>query len=209
MRRAAAGPTHSNSGGVPGEEFDMRLRSRALHHRANADRAGMFGEPLEGRTFLSGSFVGLGTTGGDAVLVPSAVSGNGTVVGTIYGSPAVDPPASSEGFRWTAATGTATLGPGQASDVTDDGSVVVGYTDIGPYRWTETDGFQALDLLPGVSPNDLRGGGANGVSGDGSIIVGASSSTLGLQAVRWTGTSALGLGYLPGGLFDSTATAVS
>ena len=50
---------------------------------------------------------------------------------------------------------------------------------------------------------------ATGVSADGSVIVGTSSSASGSQAFRWTaGSGMVGLGYLPGGT-NSSATAVS
>ncbi|HYQ91503.1 MAG TPA: hypothetical protein VES89_05350, partial [Candidatus Competibacteraceae bacterium] len=61
---------------------------------------------------------------------------------------------------------------------------------------------------------DLPGGSftsqANGVSADGSTVVGSSSSTQGTEAFSWrAGTGMLGLGDLPGGTFSSTARAVS
>ena len=60
---------------------------------------------------------------------------------------------------------------------------------------------------------NLRGGGkfceANAVSADGTIIVGQSDSTRGLQAYRWTAAGGMvGLGQLPGST-NSAAIAVS
>jgi uncharacterized membrane protein len=54
-----------------------------------------------------------------------------------------------------------------ASDVSDDGTVVVGASD-GGFRWTAESGMVALEDLPsGRQPR-----GANGVSVDGSVVVG-------------------------------------
>ena len=61
---------------------------------------------------------------------------------------------------------------------------------------------------------DLSGGGflsqAEGVSGDGSVIVGVSISANGTEAFRWTQAEGMvGLGDLPGGSFSSRADGVS
>ena len=51
---------------------------------------------------------------------------------------------------------------------------------------------------------------ANGVSADGSVIVGASESVNGTEAFRWTESGGMvGLGDLPGGFFQSYANGVS
>jgi probable HAF family extracellular repeat protein len=51
---------------------------------------------------------------------------------------------------------------------------------------------------------------ANGVSADGSVVVGESSSAAGFEAFRWTeATGMVGLGDLPGGDFSSEALGVS
>jgi probable HAF family extracellular repeat protein len=89
-----------------------------------------------------------------------------------------------------------------------------------------TYGFAAFSLaaaaaLPGVvwaasftGVGDLPGGifqsSANGVSADGSTVVGASTSTNGTEAFEWTsGLGMVGLGDLPGMFFRSTASAAS
>jgi len=61
---------------------------------------------------------------------------------------------------------------------------------------------------------DLSGGGfsssANGISADGSVVVGVSTSTNGAEAFRWTAVGGMaGLGDLPGGSFWSFANGVS
>jgi probable HAF family extracellular repeat protein len=61
---------------------------------------------------------------------------------------------------------------------------------------------------------DLPGGGSNGfatgMSADGSVVSGQSTSTSGTEAFVWTASGGMvGLGDLPGGAFDSSAWAVS
>jgi probable HAF family extracellular repeat protein len=61
---------------------------------------------------------------------------------------------------------------------------------------------------------DLPGGAgisrANGISADGSVIVGTGTSASGTEAFRWTAaTGMVGLGDLPGSSFRSDATAIS
>lgn len=117
-----------------------------------------------------------------------------------------------QGFRWTESDGMHGLGylPGGwyyaiATDVSADGSVVVGYSD-GPantraYRWTQSAGLEDIGHLPGP------GGGGNseayGVSADGSVVVGSASGTVdgnfGTYAFRWDADSGMiALASLPG-----------
>ena len=61
---------------------------------------------------------------------------------------------------------------------------------------------------------DLAGGSfrseAHGISGDGTVVVGASGSGNGLEAFRWSSAGGMqGLGELPGSFFNSQAFAVS
>jgi len=60
---------------------------------------------------------------------------------------------------------------------------------------------------------DLTGGtfnsSAGGVSADGSVVVGSSSSASGFEAFRWTSGGMVGLGDLTGDVFSSSATGVS
>jgi len=66
--------------------------------------------------------------------------------------------------------------------------------------------FQGLGDLPG----GIIESSANGLSSDGSTVVGESKSAAGLEAFRWRAdTGILGLGDLPGGAFQSKADAVS
>jgi probable HAF family extracellular repeat protein len=107
----------------------------------------------------------------------------------------------------------------EASAISADGSTVVGFS-----KFSGTDGITAVSnadqafrwsLGSGmVGLGDLTGGAyasrASGVSGDGSVIVGVSSSTPGDQAFRWTlGGGVAGIGDLTGGTFFSRANDVS
>ena len=93
--------------------------------------------------------------------------------------------------------------------------VVVGssHSEDGPeaFRWTEEGGFQRLGDLPGGNFASR----AMDVSADGSIVVGESYSELS-QPVGWTeafvwteSAGMVGLGDLPGGVFRSSALAIS
>jgi probable HAF family extracellular repeat protein len=126
-----------------------------------------------------------------------------------------------QAFRWTQTTGPVGLGslPGgnqsEALGVSADGAVVVGQGNgvIGgvgsgnlAFRWTEQSGMVFLGDLPGGPVTSI----ANGVSADGSVIVGGSNSVLGQEAFRWTQTQGMvRLGDLPGGGFLSFARAIS
>ena len=113
-------------------------------------------------------------------------------------------------FRWT---DTETMfRPGFSTfpaAVSADGLVVVG-TRLSPpqeaFRWTFGGNVEGL--------GDLPGGGATssgfGVSGDGSVVVGASTTATGDGAFRWTPqTGMVYLGDLPGGRTQSLALGTS
>lgn len=101
-----------------------------------------------------------------------------------------------EAFRWTSGEGMVGLGNligafafSSASDVSNDGSVVVGEStnSLGinareAFRWTSSGGMTGLGDLPGGDFNSR----ANGVSADGTIVVGRGSSDAGTEAVVWT-----------------------
>ena len=134
------------------------------------------------------------------------VSANGSVmVGAILGvnyfnpydpypKPPYPPYDPNKAFRWTQETGIVELGKlgnnsgdSVAHAVSADGSVVVGssrtasgYEVIGydeAFRWTEETGMVDLGSLIGNSNSS-----ADGVSADGSVIIGSSNG----QAFRWT-----------------------
>jgi len=87
-----------------------------------------------------------------------------------------------------------------ASGVSDDGSVVVGYSfSISgwreAFRWTDSEGMLPLGDLPGGSFESA----AIDVSSDGSTLVGYGSPASGQEAFRWTQeTGMVGLGRLGG-----------
>lgn len=100
-----------------------------------------------------------------------------------------------------------------ASDVSDDGSVVVGGSSSASggeaFRWTSTGGMLGLGDLPGGSFSSS----ASGVSADGSVVVGTGQiDGPSVESFRWTDAGGMvGLGDIPGGgaLIDSTANGVS
>lgn len=96
--------------------------------------------------------------------------------------------------------------------VSADGLIIVGTTSPsasgGATCWTQFTGMMTIGELPG---GQIRSA-AHAISGNGQIIVGESSSAMGIrsEAFRWTVAEGMvGLGDLPGGTFDSIAWAVS
>ena len=146
------------------------------------------------------SFQGLGDlAGGYFSSVATGISADGsTAVGRGASS-------ASEAFRWTSEEGMVGLGSllgydsSQAYAVSGDGSVVVGFgwiTGQGmseAFRWTEPEGMVGLGHLSDGAVHSRSWG----VSADGLVVVGMSSSSSGTQAFRWTEeTGMVGLGYL-------------
>ena len=162
---------------------------------------------LPGGNFESQAF---GVSADGSVVVGYGISANGQ-----------------EAFRRTPAGGMQGLSdfPGGdylsvAQAVSADGSVVAGIGTWGAvwadqqyaFRWTTTGGMQSLGVLPDAPAQTSR---AYGVSADGNVVVGWSSSPNGTynyraEAFRWTAADGMqGLGDLPGGPFDSWAWAAS
>ena len=182
----------------------------------SADGTVVVGQYVVGNRFLVHAFRWMETTGLlDLGMLPGAIesgataaSADGTVIvgwGSSGSFGVALPP-----WRWTAETGMVpldTLPPGftrfgQANDVSDEGTVVVGAVfgtaqngvDVfQPFRWTANTGIVPLGTLGGPQA------GALGVSAaDGTVVVGSSSVTNERQeAFRWTAeTSMIGLGGL-------------
>jgi len=129
-------------------------------------------------------------------------------------------------FRWTQATGVVDLGTldvannatrsSFAQDVSSNGGVVVGYSDIAggvvqhAFRWTPAGGMADLGSVIGANGNSR----AFGVSGDGNVIVGETDVPNNFggtirQAFRWTSAGGFQrLGAIDAD-FPSTANAVS
>jgi probable HAF family extracellular repeat protein len=173
--------------------------------------------------------------GGTGTSFSSGVSNDGTIV-VGAADAATGMQSHLRAFRWTLANPATGQGnmvnlgdlPGGdsfsvAADVSTDGSIVVGGAssaaslagssfelDFEAFRWTQATGMVGLGDLPGGGFHSF----AHAVSADGSVVVGASTSTASgisdFEAFRWTpATGMVGLGDLPGGNFASTATAVS
>jgi len=76
---------------------------------------------------------------------------------------------------------------------------------VGPFRWTQAGGVQLLGSLSSSSSFGV----ANGVSADGSVVVGESYNGTNYEAFRWTQAGGMqGLGVIPGD-FESRAYGVS
>jgi probable HAF family extracellular repeat protein len=100
----------------------------------------------------------------------------------------------------------------RASDISNDGTIVVGTSTSTPagtnneaFRWTSSTGLVGLGDLPG---SDFSSSG-QGISGDGVTLVGSSLSTGNVfEAYRWTqGTGMLGLGVPVGAIFTNASDA--
>jgi probable HAF family extracellular repeat protein len=116
--------------------------------------------------------------------------------------------ATERAFVWTQDAGmTEIAGPARATDVSADGSVVVGYlrNRDEAFSWTASEGVTRLGVLPGYT-----GSQAFGVSAEGATIVGHSyAATSQAEAFVWNATSGMiGLGHRPGSA-DSRAADVS
>jgi len=99
-----------------------------------------------------------------------------------------------------------------ATGVSSDGSVVAcglnrggGGIDSEACLWTDEHNIVLIGDLPG----GVMSSQSAGISGDGSVVVGRSWSTNGVEAFHWKNGSMVGIGDLPGGDFQSVATAAS
>lgn len=120
------------------------------------------------------------------------------------------------GFTWTRAGGRTDYGqlpgmPGSshAFAISSDGQTTAGMTTNTAYRYRAGDpALQLLGIQPGYTSSK-----AQGISGDGEIVVGmsrAGQTDEFAEAFRWTSTTGLvGLGYLQPGQSYSEAAAVS
>lgn len=141
----------------------------------------------------------------------AGISGDGT---TICGS------VGNNAFSWTASGGQVLLpGPdggagGKGLAASGSGSVIVGSLSGGAtlvaLRWFNGQ-VSVMTTLPGSpSPVIAKQSTASGVSANGNVIVGFSTSSTRIQeAFRQEGGVTLGLGVLPGGTGTSRANAVS
>ncbi len=207
---------------------------------AAAGTESLLGQPLESfRWTPAGGMASLGVlpggwqSNGRSYSGASAASADGSVVvggaviawDNLLGTEAYL--ARNEAFRWTQAGGMVGLGDLQggftdssAAAVSADGAVIVGSSDSAAttspiswipnaeaFRWTQADGMVGLGFLPGGA---FKTSHASGVSADGQVVVGDSTSSAGVAAFRWTQADGMvGLGDLQGGFTNSSATAVS
>src|SRR5262249_21120537 len=133
---------------------------------------------LEDRT-IPASFQGLGFLPGSTNnSYVTGLSTNGSVaVGNSYVNGSGD-----RAFPWAKGTGMVDLGllPGglyaDATGVSGDGSIVVGYCYVGShlraFSWTATTGMVEIGAMPGVTGDTF----ARAISADGSTIVGRSGA---------------------------------
>jgi probable HAF family extracellular repeat protein len=133
---------------------------------------------------------------------PSAVSADGRViVGTRGGGDFLGDPVPSDAIRWTREGGSVTILPPAftfdgATAVSADGSIVVGSTEFGSFRWMAGAGMTLVDM-----------GGPVDLSADGAVAAGTRGDPG--EATRWTASDGVrGLGTLRGHAF-SFANAVS
>ena len=79
------------------------------------------------------------------------------------------------------------LGPMGAFELSDDGRKVVGDLDGEPVLWTDEQGIVGL----GYSRQGDTFGKAEGISGDGSVVVGYSGTSPDFEAFRWTANTGM------------------
>jgi probable HAF family extracellular repeat protein len=148
------------------------------------------------RWTASGGMVGLGDLPGrELASQAKAASADGSVM-VGFGKP--DLPGY-EAFRWTQSEGMVGLGHlgeeySEATDVSSDGSVVVGISDstsgLQAFRWTQSGGMVGLGFLPGGSGSYFFSE-ASAVSADGLVVVGTDNSTGSYKAFKWTMSSGM------------------
>jgi probable HAF family extracellular repeat protein len=154
---------------------------------------------LPGSNFFS---IALGTSSNGSVVVGHSNSEG------VFGEEGI------EAFYWTESDEMVGMGiRGTASDISSDGSIVVGGYQSNNYGneafiWTESAGIVDLGVLQGGNHSF-----ACCITEDGSVIAGSGSSENTVdhgEAFRWTETEGMvGLGDLPGGEHRSTALSVT
>lgn len=160
------------------------------------------------RWTAAGGYQSLGSLGGNRTYAIAISADGGTVVGESRNSDDLD-----QAFRWTASGGMLSLGALEAGfssyavAVSADGNVVVGNSSTSnnshAFRWTQAGGMVDLGDLSGRQ--DRTGySQANGVSADGSTVVGYSFDAQSDQrAFRWTESGGMAnLGVLEGGSYS-------
>ncbi len=202
---ASASPMFTGLGDLPGGAFSS---GNAAVSASGQVAVGESRTHTDNEAFVwaAGSMTRLGDPlDGETDSFPRAVSADGSVIVGHSGNHA---------FIWQASTGivamdasTSGLSPVDANDVSDDGLVVVGEAlsgNLQAFRWTAAEGVTSVGTLEAGGFSD-----AYGISGDGSVVVGASSSPRypgQTEAFVWTAAAGLaGIGGDPSGEFFSTA----
>ena len=171
----------------------------SIYHSSNAYAVSDDGQIIVGSTTSPAGFqafrwtaadgmVGIDELGGPNIdSRATAISGDGTIV---FGRVRIQSGATSkfEVFRWTTTDGMTSIGLPTHATVAEpqaastDGSVVVGYRNnvegmdgIGAFHWEDGVGFQSI----GAPIADAASNWANAVSGDGSVVVGYYTESLG------------------------------
>jgi probable HAF family extracellular repeat protein len=160
---------------------------------------GSSGRPF--RWTQAGGMAELGCLPGGCAGTAAAVTSDGSViVGVGVGGGGLN-----EAFRWTQAGGIAGLGvlagatASQAFDVSDDGATVVGRSSGRAFVWTPGAGMRDLQAVLVGLGLDLTGwtlSTADGVSADGTVIVGYGSNPSG-QMEAWRAVVPIGTANAP------------
>jgi probable HAF family extracellular repeat protein len=174
--------------------------------------------------------VGLGFLGGGVNWIYNYIAGRGVSAdGSVVVGESINSNNYSEAFRWTQKSGMVGLGflgsnnfYSSALGVSGDGSIIVGSsisndnTDSEAFRWTQESGMVGLGFLPVSScvpldsscpyyPSRSR---AQGISADGSVVVGESSMGSRYVPVLWTHQGEI-RALDEGGFHDGIANGVS
>jgi probable HAF family extracellular repeat protein len=187
------GGTMTGLGFLPGGTYSAALGTNAdgsvvVGYSSSTNSAPNY----EAFRWFGGTMTGLGFLPGGTFSLANAVNADGSVV--VGYSDSTNAGGNIEAFRWFGGTMTG-LGflPGGtyslANAVNADGSVVVGYSQSTfaggnqeAFRWTTSTGMQSVQVLLITSGVNMTGWtltSANGVSADGSVIVGYGTDPLG------------------------------
>ena len=140
----------------------------------------------------------------DGVTIGGVSNAGALVVGGSFG------PGVGDAVLWSDTSGVSSVPPlagddrAEATDVSSDGSVVVGTSSNGDISAVYSlDGLSFI-ALPGI-PSFPASVWANAISADGAVVVGMGNTPTGGQAFRWPslGSAPDPLGFLPGGVISA------
>lgn len=138
--------------------------------------------PREAFLWTDAGVIGLGDLPAGVGSTGLGISGDGSTV--VGGSATLS--SGSEAFRWTQGDGMVGLGGGSSlgRDVSFDGSVIVGTSDVGAFIWEEANGLRSLQQIVLNFGLDLAGWtlqDAQAISDDGFTIAGVGVNPAGVQ----------------------------